>query len=113
MSALTLLSTTKLPPENESFTSISLYLMDEETYDTTISLKHRQYGMKSDDDYNDRVIDNLYWNGITTYEEYIMDLLDLYEEPEYSILPGALFHRYTVELIDSVAIVREKIAYNV
>ena len=116
MSALTLLSTTKLPPKDESFTSVSLYQMDDDTYWTAYALKGRQYNSKyvcDPEDGSDRVLDNLFWNGISTYEEYIMDLLDLYEEPDYAVLPGGLYHRYTVEIIHDVAIVAETIAYNV
>ena len=109
MSALTLLSTTELPPENESCTSISLYQMDEETSYVVGLLRRGPFYEYSAEDL--KIVNDLYYDGISTYEEYIMDLLNLYEE--HYVLPGGLFHRYTVELIHDVAIVAETIAYNV
>lgn len=114
MSALTLLSTTKLPPENESCTSINLYQMDEETYHIVYCMSACQRGRKSIDDPEVKeLIGDIFCDGIITYEEYIMDLLSLYEEPDYAVLPGGLYHRYAVEIIYDVVVVAETIAYNV
>lgn len=111
MSALTLLSTTNLPPENESCTSISLYQMDEETSYVVGLLRRGPFNEYPAEDL--KIVNDLYYDGISTYEEYIMDLLDLYEEPDYAVLPGGLYHRYTVEIIRDVAAVAETIALNV
>lgn len=88
--------------------------MDGETYHIVYCMRACQRSGKSiDDPVVGELIGDILWNGISTYEEYIMDLLNLYEEPDYSVLPGGLFHRYTVELIRDVAVVAETIAYNV
>ena len=38
---------------------------------------------------------------------------DVYEEPDYAVMPGGLYHRYEVSLYSNHIIISEIIAYNV
>lgn len=47
-----------------------------------------------------------------THDE-LCDLFDVYEEPDYAVAPGGLYHRYDFEITSTHVIVVEKIALNV
>ena len=51
-----------------------------------------------------------------TYENWraeALDDLNLWEEPEYSIAPGAIYHRYELEVINGLILVWATTAINV
>ena len=47
-----------------------------------------------------------------TFEEKC-DLFNVYEEPDYSVAPGAMYHRYNFDLTGTHVIMTETIALNV
>lgn len=54
-----------------------------------------------------------WWEFESMEREELCFLFNVQEEPEYSIAPGALYHRYDFEVTQNHIIMIEHIAYNV
>ena len=62
------------------------------------------YALESDDEYWE--LDNM------TFDEKC-ECFGVSEEPDYSVMPGGLYHRYGFSLSSNHVVVSEVIAYNV
>lgn len=112
-----LLSTTDVPNDDGEGIKIYLYQIDDE--ENTFLHDLLDYQNDSERFLNSiRDVDKppFYDQDIKdagTFSNAVMEALNLYEEPDYAVLPGGIYHRYDVYLMWGVVAVCEITALNV
>lgn len=113
-----LLSTTAVPQDDgECKVEIHLYQIDDEENMYLHDLRDYQndpdkfLDLIPDDEKNDSYYQDIKEDG--TFCDAVLAALNLYEEPDYAVPPGGIYHRYDVYLMWGVVVVIATTAINV